>query len=266
VCSSDLAVIAGNDPQDSTTSSDPVGDPLGSLARSPKGLRVGILREAMNEGASAEVIENFREAISSLRAAGATITEVAVPRAPFSIPIYYVVANAEASSNLARFDGIRYGPRREADTLEAFYTRQRTRGFGAEVKRRVLLGTFVLSAGYADAFYKRAARARALLRADFAEAFRSVDAIACPTAPGPAFRLGEKVDDPLSMYLSDIFTTPASLAGLPAISIPSGFDGDGLPLGLQLMSAPWQEETLFTLSAAYERETRFTDSIPPVAG
>jgi len=260
------AVIAGSDPHDSTTAPEPVGDPVGSLARSPKGFRVGILREAMSEGASAEVIENFREAISALRGAGATITEVAVPRAPFSIPIYYVVANAEASSNLARFDGIRYGPRQEADSLEAFYTRQRTRGFGAEVKRRVLLGTFVLSAGYADAFYKRAARARALLRADFAEAFRSVDVVACPTAPGPAFRLGEKVDDPLSMYLSDIFTTPASLAGLPAISIPSGFDHGGLPLGLQLMSAPWQEETLFTLSAAYERETRFTDSVPPVAG
>jgi len=226
---------------------------------------VGILREAMDEGASASVIANFREAVSALASVGAVVTEVSVPRAPYAIPIYYVVANAEASSNLARYDGIRYGPREEAATLEAFYTLQRTRGFGAEVKRRILLGTFVLSAGFAEAFYKRAARARALLRADFAEAFRTVDAIVCPTVPGPAFPIGEKLDDPLAMYLSDIFTTPASLAGLPAISVPSGFDG-GLPLGLQLMSAPWQEETLLALSAAYERETRFADSIPPVAG
>jgi aspartyl-tRNA(Asn)/glutamyl-tRNA(Gln) amidotransferase subunit A len=259
------AALAGEDARDSTTSATAVGDPVGALSRGARGLRVGILREAMEEGASAEVIANFREAVAVLESAGATVTEVTVPRAPYASPIYYVVANAEASSNLARYDGIRYGPRREASTLEEFYTLQRTRGFGAEVKRRILLGTFVLSAGYAEAFYKRAARARALLRADFAEAFRGVDAIVCPTVPGPAFRIGEKLDDPLSMYLSDIFTTPASLAGLPAISVPSGFSG-GLPLGLQLMAAPWREETLLALSAAYERETRFTESIPPVAG
>jgi aspartyl-tRNA(Asn)/glutamyl-tRNA(Gln) amidotransferase subunit A len=259
------AAIAGSDPRDSTTADHPTGDPVAALSRGAKGLRVGILREAMDEGASASVMANFREAVSALASAGAIVTDVSVPRAPYAIPIYYVVANAEASSNLARYDGIRYGPREEAATLEAFYSLQRTRGFGAEVKRRILLGTFVLSAGFAEAFYRRAARARALLRADFAEAFRSVDAIACPTVPGPAFRIGEKRDDPLAMYLSDIFTTPASLAGVPAISVPSGFDS-GLPLGLQLMSAPWQEETLLALSAAYERETRFADSIPPVAG
>jgi aspartyl-tRNA(Asn)/glutamyl-tRNA(Gln) amidotransferase subunit A len=260
------AVLAGEDARDSTTSGMAVGDPVGALSRGARGLRVGILREATEAGASAEVIANFREAVAVLESAGAAVTEVTVPRAPYAIPIYYVVANAEASSNLARYDGIRYGPRLEAATLEEFYTLQRTRGFGAEVKRRILLGTFVLSAGYTEAFYKRATRARALLRADFAEAFRGVDAIACPTVPGPAFRIGEKLDDPLSMYLSDIFTTPASLAGLPAISVPSGFSGSGLPLGLQLMAAPWREEALLALSAAYERETRFTESIPPVAG
>jgi aspartyl-tRNA(Asn)/glutamyl-tRNA(Gln) amidotransferase subunit A len=259
------AAIAGPDPRDSTSAAQSPGDPVGALSRDVRGLRVGILREAMDEGPSASVVANFREAVSALASAGAIVTEVSVPRAPYASPIYYVVANAEASSNLARYDGIRYGPREEAATLEAFYSLQRTRGFGPEVKRRILLGTFVLSAGFAEAFYKRATRARALLRADFAEAFRTVDAIACPTVPGPAFRIGEKLDDPLAMYLSDIFTTPGSLAGLPAISVPSGFDG-GLPLGLQLMSAPWQEETLLAISAAYERETRFADRVPPVAG
>jgi len=228
-------------------------------------MKVGILREAMEEGVDPQVNENFRNAILAIEATGASVVDISVARASYAIPIYYVVANAEASSNLARYDGIRYGPREEAATLEAFYTDHRTRRFGAEVKRRILLGTFALSAGYADAFYKRATRARALLRRDFADAFTRVNAIACPTAPGPAFRLGEKVDDPLSMYLSDIFTTPASLAGLPAISVPSGLTREGLPLGLQIMAAPWQEETLFALSAAYERETRFTDVAPPIA-
>lgn len=257
--------VAGPDARDSTTAPVPIGDPVGA-ARLPcaRGRRVGVLREAA-DGLDGEVQENFRAAVAALEAAGATVSEISVPRTPYAIPIYYVVANAEASSNLARYDGIRYGLRGDGETLEAFYTQLRTRGFGSEVKRRILLGTFALSAGYADAFYKRATRARALLRRDFDEAFARVDVIACPTAPGPAFRLGEKVDDPLSMYLSDIFTTPASLAGLPAISIPSGLSKDGLPLGLQLMAAPWQEETLFAVSAAYERETRFTDAAPPIA-
>jgi len=257
--------IAGQDARDSTTAPVPVGDPLGALFRGARGLRVGVLREASVEGADAQVLENFAEAVSALRSAGAAIEEISVPRAPYAIPVYYVVANAEASSNLARYDGIRYGPRDEAADLESFYAQHRTRDFGAEVKRRILLGTFALSAGYADAFYKRASRVRALLRRDFAQAFSRVDAIACPTVPAPAFRFGEKVDDPLAMYLSDIFTTPASLAGIPAISVPSGFSREGLPLALQLMAAPWREETLFALSAAYERETRFTDAAPPIA-
>ena len=260
------AVLAGPDARDSTAAPVAVGDPLGAVSRGAKGLRVGVLREAAADGADPQVLENFSRAVSALSAAGAAVEEVSVPRAPYAIPVYYVVANAEASSNLARYDGIRYGPREEADDLESFYAAHRTRGFGPEVKRRILLGTFALSAGYADAFYKRASRVRALLRRDFAEAFSRVDAIACPTVPAPAFRLGEKVDDPLAMYLSDVYTTPASLAGIPAISVPSGFSREGLPLGLQLMAAPWREETLFALSAAYERETRFTDAAPPIAG
>jgi aspartyl-tRNA(Asn)/glutamyl-tRNA(Gln) amidotransferase subunit A len=259
------AVLGGPDARDSTTAAISVGDPVGAISRGARGLKVGVLREAIEESLDPEVRDNFSHAIAALEAAGASVVVISVPRAPYAIPIYYVVANAEASSNLARYDGIRYGPREEAETLEEFYTLHRTRDFGAEVKRRILLGTFALSAGYADAFYKRAARARALLRRDFDDAFARVDAIVCPTAPGPAFRLGEKINDPLSMYLSDIFTTPASLAGLPAISVPSGLTREGLPLGLQVMAAPWQEETLFALSAAYERETRFTDVAPPIA-
>ncbi|HET7452015.1 MAG TPA: Asp-tRNA(Asn)/Glu-tRNA(Gln) amidotransferase subunit GatA [Thermoanaerobaculia bacterium] len=258
------AVLAGPDPRDSTAASLPVGDPVGALSRGAEGLRVGVLREGTADGADPEVLENFARAVSALRKAGASIEEVSVPRAPYAIPVYYVVANAEASSNLARYDGIRYGPREEAEDLESFYAAHRTRSFGPEVKRRILLGTFALSAGYADAFYKRATRVRELLRRDFAEAFSRVDAIVCPTVPGPAFRLGEKVDDPLAMYLSDIYTTPASLAGIPAISVPSGFSREGLPLALQLMAAPWNEETLFALSAAYEREAGFTDVAPPL--
>ncbi|HET9796110.1 MAG TPA: Asp-tRNA(Asn)/Glu-tRNA(Gln) amidotransferase subunit GatA [Thermoanaerobaculia bacterium] len=261
------AAIAGPDPRDSTAAPDvPAGDPLAALGRGAKGLRVGVLREAAVEGADPQALENFAQAVSALERAGAVVEEVSVPRAPFAIPVYYVVANAEASSNLARYDGIRYGPRDEAADLASFYADHRTRGFGAEVKRRILLGTFALSAGYADAFYGRASRVRALLKRDFAAAFSRVDAIACPTVPGPAFRLGEKVDDPLAMYLSDIYTTPASLAGIPAISVPSGFSREGLPLALQLMAPPWREETLFALAAAYERETRFTDAVPPIAG
>jgi aspartyl-tRNA(Asn)/glutamyl-tRNA(Gln) amidotransferase subunit A len=260
------AAIAGPDPRDSTAADAPVGNPLAAVGRGAKGFRVGVLREAAAEGADPQALENFSRAVEALERAGAAVEEVSVPRAPYAIPVYYVVANAEASSNLARYDGIRYGPRDEAADLASFYADHRTRGFGAEVKRRILLGTFALSAGYAEAFYGRASRVRALLRRDFAEAFARVDAIACPTVPGPAFRLGEKVDDPLAMYLSDVYTTPASLAGIPAISVPSGFSREGLPLALQLMAAPWQEETIFALAAAYERETRFTTAAPPGAG
>jgi len=265
-CARIYAAIAGADPRDSTASERPVGDPLAALGRGARGLRVGVLREAAGESADPEALENFSEAVAALGRAGASVEEVSVPRAPYAIPVYYVVANAEASSNLARYDGIRYGPREEAADLASFYADHRTRGFGPEVKRRILLGTFALSAGYAEAFYGRANRVRALLRKDFAEAFARVDAIACPTVPAPAFRIGEKADDPLAMYLSDVYTTPASLSGIPAISVPSGFSRGGLPLGLQLMAAPWREETIFALASAYEAETGFTNAAPAIAG
>src|SRR6185295_7624944 len=199
------------DPLDSTTASEDVGDPEGALERGIAGTKVGFLAEANVEGLDPEVAANL----------------------------------AEASSNLARFDGVRYGPRADESSLLSLYVESRTAGFGPEVKRRILLGTFALSAGYYDAYYGRAMRARQLLLEDFERAFEEVDAIVCPTIPTPAFRLGEKVDDPLTMYLSDIFTVPASLAGLPAISVPSGLSRGGLPLGVQIMARRFNEETLF---------------------
>jgi aspartyl-tRNA(Asn)/glutamyl-tRNA(Gln) amidotransferase subunit A len=256
--------MAGSDTRDSTSAAEPVGDPVGATSRSVSGMRIGLLAEAFTDGLDAAVEKNFRAAVGVLQGLGATVSEVSVPRAPYAIPIYYVIANAEASANLARFDGLRYGPRGEETELASLYRANRTRGFGPEVKRRILLGTFALSAGYADAYYRRAARARALLSRDFDEAFRRVDALICPTTPAPAFRLGEKADDPLAMYLSDIFTTPASLAGLPAISVPSGFSR-GLPLGLQILAPRFREDTLFALAAAYERETRFAETAPPIS-
>jgi aspartyl-tRNA(Asn)/glutamyl-tRNA(Gln) amidotransferase subunit A len=258
------SVVAGADPRDSTSLRDPVGDPVAATRRTIQGMRVGVLREATG-ALEPEVAKNFDAAIGVFRSLGAKISETSVPRAPYAIPIYYVVANAEASSNLARYDGIRYGPRAEEGTLEEFYTEQRSRGFGPEVKRRILLGTFVLSAGYADEYYRRADRARALLSRDFEAAFAGVDVIVCPTVPAPAFRFGEKSEDPIAMYLSDIFTTPASLAGLPAISVPSGAGDNGLPLGLQILSNRGRDEDVFAAAAAYERETRYTDATPPVA-
>jgi len=256
-------VLAGEDPLDSTTASEGVGDPEGALERGIAGTRIGFLSEADVEGLDAEVAANLAEARRALKEAGADVRDVSVPRAPAAIAVYYVVASAEASSNLARFDGVRYGPRADDSSLLSLYVESRTAGFGPEVKRRILLGTFALSAGYYDAYYGQAMRARQLLLEDFERAFEEVDAIICPTIPTPAFRLGEKVDDPLTMYLSDIFTVPASLAGLPAISVPSGLSRGNLPLGIQIMGRRFGEETVFAVARAFERQIAFPDEIPP---
>ncbi len=237
------AVMAGADPLDSTSVADPVGDPEAALEHGIDGLRIGFLAEAETEGLDPLVAENLEVCRQAFARAGGRVTRVSVPRAPAAIAIYYVVASAEASSNLARFDGVRYGPRRADGDLASLYVETRTQGFGPEVKRRILLGTFALSSGYYEAYYGRAMRARALLAEDFDRAFAQVDLIVCPSIPSPAFRLGEKVDDPLQMYLSDIFTVPASLAGLPAISVPSGLSPDGLPLGLQIMAPRLRRRT-----------------------
>ncbi|HLN57784.1 MAG TPA: Asp-tRNA(Asn)/Glu-tRNA(Gln) amidotransferase subunit GatA [Thermoanaerobaculia bacterium] len=256
-------VLAGRDALDSTTSAEAPGDPEAALERGVAGLKVGFLAEAQVEGLDAEVASNLGEARRAFEEAGARVSNVSVARAPAAIAIYYVVASAEASSNLARFDGVRYGPRRDDSSLLSLYVENRTAGFGPEVKRRILLGTFALSAGYYDAYYGRAMRARQLLLEDFERAFEEVDVIVCPTIPAPAFRLGEKVDDPLTMYLSDVFTVPASLAGLPAISVPSGLSRGGLPLGIQIMARRFAEETLFAAARAFERQVNFPDTLPP---
>ncbi len=256
-------VMAGEDPLDSTSAPEPVGDPEGALEKGIEGMRIGFLEEAEAEGLDARVAENLEACRRAFDRAGARVTTVSVPRADAAIAIYYVVASAEASSNLARFDGVRYGPRKSEETLASLYVESRSAGFGAEAKRRILLGTFALSSGYYEAYYGRAMRARALLSEDFARAFAEVDLIVCPSIPSPAFRLGEKLDDPLQMYLSDIFTVPASLAGLPAISVPSGLSPEGLPLGLQLMAPRFGEERLFAGARAFEREIGFPDEVPP---
>ncbi len=259
-------IVAGPDPLDSTTADRAVGSPEEALERGVEGMRVGFLAEAETEGLDPEVAANLEAARRVFRDAGARVVSVSVPRAPAAIAIYYVIASAEASSNLARFDGVRYGPRASEKDLLSVYVESRTAGFGAEVKRRILLGTFALASGYYEAYYGLASRARQLLSRDFDRAFAEADVIVCPSIPGPAFRIGEKTDDPLTMYLSDVFTVPASLAGLPAISIPSGLTRGGLPLGVQVLAPCFGEEAMFAAARAFEAGAGFPDALAPVSG
>jgi aspartyl-tRNA(Asn)/glutamyl-tRNA(Gln) amidotransferase subunit A len=225
-------------------------------------------RRLLEDGVDAGVRQAFDQAVKSLASQGATIVDVELPHSRHAIAIYYLIATAEASSNLARYDGVRYGVRAPVDageTLAAMYERTRQAGFGPEVKRRIMLGTYVLSAGYYDAYYVKAQQVRTLIRQDFERAFASADVVALPTSPTPAFRLGERTADPLQMYLADIFTVSAPLAGLPAISVPCGFS-EGLPVGLQLVGRPFDEATIFRVAHAYERETDWWKATPPVSG
>ena len=250
-----LGVMAGLDEKDSTSVDHPVPDYLAALPTPLKGLRVGVVRQHFDEGLDAQCAARIREALAAIEEQGATLTEVDLPNIDLSVPTYYVVAPAECSSNLSRFDGVRFGHRAEdpKDLLD-LYCRSRGEGFGAEVKRRIMTGTYVLSAGYYDAYYLRAQRARQLISADFANAFKKVDVIAGPTAPTPAFALGEKTDDPITMYLNDIYTIGANLAGLPGISVPCGF-ADGLPVGLQLVGPHFAEARLLQVAHQYQRLT-----------
>ncbi len=273
-----LSVIAGHDPRDATSLAAPVSDYEGSCGASVKGLRIGVPDEYFARGLSPEVEASIRAAIARLERDGAIVKRVSLPHTRHAVATYYVVATAEASSNLARLDGVRYGLRVEArpdgsggsgkatgvaDAVQAMYGATRDAGFGAEVKRRILLGTFVLSAGYFDAYYRKAEAVRALIRRDFERAFAEVDAILSPTAPTTAFPLGAHTSDPLAMYMSDVYTLPASLAGIPALSVPVEPATDGLPVGLQIM-APWlKETTLFTLAAAAEASA--PPRVPPLA-
>jgi aspartyl-tRNA(Asn)/glutamyl-tRNA(Gln) amidotransferase subunit A len=249
------SVLCGHDPLDSTSASLPVPDFTAALAGGARGARIGVPWGFLKEGVDEGQMARFREALSGLEKSGARVVEVDLPHLPHAIATYYIVATAEASSNLARYDGVRYGLRaKDPADLGRLYGETRDRGFGPEVKRRIILGTFVLSSGYYDAYYLRAQKVRTLIRRDFERAFEACDVVATPTSPVPAFRFGEKADNPLQMYLADIFTVPANLAGIPGLSLPCGFAG-GLPAGLQLLAKPFDEETLLRLGAAYQAGT-----------
>ncbi len=250
-----LAAMSGADPRDSTSLSSAPPDLLGRVGNGARGARIGLLAEAEapEGGLDADVAAALEVTARLLESAGATLVRVSVPRIALAVAAYYILATAEASSNLARYDGVRYGARREGEGLAGLYRSTRSAGFGPEVKRRILLGTFALSSGYREAWYERAQRVRALLALDFEEAFRSCDAILCPTAPEPAFRIGEKAEDPLAMYLADVFTVPASLAGLPALSVPAGLSRDRLPIGMQLAGPAGSEPLLLALGHEIER-------------
>lgn len=253
-----LQSIAGHDPNDSTSGNLPVPNYLPALERGVAGMRLGIPREYFAHGMHANVEQAVREAIDTLHSLGAELVDVSLPHTPYAVATYYILANAEASSNLARYDGVRYGTRaRQYDDLFDMYTSTRSQGFGLEVKRRIMLGTYALSAGYYDAYYRKAQQLRTLFCRDFTAVFQQCDALLTPVSPGPAFRLGERIDDPLQMYLADIFTIPVNLAGLPAISIPCGFSADDLPIGLQIIGAPFQEECVLQIAAAFESTTAF---------
>ncbi len=259
-----LRSLAGLDPSDSTCSARPVPDYEAALTGDIKGLRIGVPKEYFVEGMEPEVEKAVRDALANLQKAGARMVEISLPHTSYAVAAYYLVATAEASANLARYDGIRFGLRVPAENNIELYEKSRAQGFGAEVKRRIMLGTFALSAGYYDAYYLKGQKVRTLIRRDFERAFESCDVVMAPVAPTTAFKLGEKTDDPLTMYLSDIFTISVNLAGLPGMSIPCGYDDAGLPIGLQIIGAPFSEETIFRVGDAYEKLGAFKVREPKI--
>jgi aspartyl-tRNA(Asn)/glutamyl-tRNA(Gln) amidotransferase subunit A len=264
-----MNVIAGHDPQDSTSLNEPVPDYAAKLGNDFRGVRLGVPKEYMIEGTDPQVKAAINAAVKQMNSLGAEIVDVSLPHTDYAVAIYYILATAEASANLARFDGVRYGYRAEnpKDVLD-LYGRTREEGFGPEVKRRVILGTYLLSSGYYDAYYLRAQKVRELIRQDFAKAFEKVDAVISPTSPVPAFNLGERTADPLQMYLADIFTIAANLAGICGISVPCGFaevDGHRLPIGLQLLGKPLDEARILQIAHAYEQSTDWHKARPPIA-
>ena len=248
-----LSIIAGRDEHDSTSADVPVPDYSAGLDADIAGKTIGVPRALLGEGLDDEIRESVLASIENFRVLGANIVDVELPHAKYGIAVYYIIATAEASSNLARFDGVRYGFRAEnAPGLREMYFKTREEGFGAEVKRRIMLGTYVLSSGYYDAYYSKAQKVRNLVKQDYVNAFTKCDAILTPTSPDVAFKIGEKSDDPISMYLSDIYTVSANLAGVPAISVPCGLSSNGLPIGVQLVGNFWSEPTLFNFAHQYE--------------
>ncbi|MFC0388520.1 Asp-tRNA(Asn)/Glu-tRNA(Gln) amidotransferase subunit GatA [Muricoccus vinaceus] len=262
-CALLLESMAGHDPRDATSAKVAVPDFAAACARGVKGLRIGVPREYRLEGMPDEIEALWSQGLDWLRAEGAEIVDISLPHTKYALPTYYIVAPAEASSNLARYDGVRFGQRVDGADLKDLYERTRAAGFGAEVKRRIMIGTYVLSAGYYDAYYVRAQRVRALIKRDFDEAFRDVDAIVTPATPSAAFAAGEKQDDPVAMYLNDVFTVTANLAGIPGLAVPAGFDRQGLPLGLQVLGRDFDEETVFAVGTAIEHAAKLT-ALPQV--
>lgn len=253
-----LGAIAGYDSKDSTSLKVPIPDYTQSLIPDLKGKRIGIITETFGEGLDNIVADAVCLAIEQFKALGAEVQEISCPRFRYGLPTYYVIAPSEASANLARYDGVKYGFRaEEADSLLSMYTQTRAKGFGAEVKRRIMIGTYALSAGYYDAYYLKAQKVRTLIKQDFEAAFQSVDVLVSPTAPTTAFKAGEKTADPLSMYLSDLMTIPVNLAGLPGLSLPCGFDAQGLPIGLQIIGNVLREDQVFQVAYAYEQATQW---------
>jgi aspartyl-tRNA(Asn)/glutamyl-tRNA(Gln) amidotransferase subunit A len=259
-----LNIISGHDPKDSTSSPEKVPDFTKVLKRDVKGLKIGLPKEYFVAGIDPEIEKSVRAAADLYKKLGAEIKPVSLPHTEHSVAVYYIVAVAEASSNLGRFDGVEYGLRVPTKDLREMYFETRNQGFGQEAKRRILLGTFVLSAGYYEAYYLKGQKVRTLIRQDFEKAFKEVDLILSPTSPTAAFKIGEKVADPIAMYLSDIFTIPANLAGIPAMSVPCGFTSSGLPIGMQLMARPFDESTMLRVAYAFEQELEIYKKRPPL--
>ena len=257
-----LGIMAGKDPQDATCASQPVPDYLGGVEKGVKGLKIGVPREYFIEGMQETVSTAIKVAIDSYESLGAEIVEISLPHTKYALPVYYLIAPAEASANLARYDGVRFGSRKSTGSMLDLFRDTRGDGFGPEVKRRIMLGTYALSAGYYDAYYGQAQKVRTLIKKDFDDAFRSVDLIACPVTPSTAFKIGEHGDDPLAMYLEDVFTLPANLAGIPGIAFPVGMDSEGLPIGMQLMGRPFQEEILFQAVQAFQNHSQHHKNHP----
>ncbi|SDG43136.1 MULTISPECIES: Asp-tRNA(Asn)/Glu-tRNA(Gln) amidotransferase subunit GatA [Thalassobaculum] len=253
-----LQTMAGHDPKDSTSAGEPMADLSAALDQGVRGMRIGVPAEYKVEGLPEEISKVWQQGIDWLKAEGAEIVDISLPHTKYALATYYIIAPAEASSNLARYDGVRYGLRVDGDSLAEMYANTRAEGFGDEVQRRVLIGTYVLSAGYYDAYYLKAQKVRALLRRDFDQAFETVDAILTPTAPSDAFAIGENEDDPVKMYLQDVFTVPASLAGLPGISVPAGLSARGLPMGLQVLGRMFDEGSVVRVGRALERAADFS--------
>ena len=265
-----LQAIAGHDPRDSTSVATPVPDYAAQLASDPglrngeRKVRVGVPQEYFTEGMQAEVEAAVRAATDQLAELGAEVQDVHLPHTAYALPVYYLIAPAEASANLARYDGVRYGLRASEGDLGDMYRRTRGQGFGSEVKRRIMLGTYALSAGYYDAYYLKAQKVRTLIKADFDRVFEQVDVVVAPTSPSTAFRIGEKVDDPLQMYLADVFTLSMNLAGICGLSLPCGFDARGLPIGLQVMGPAFAEAQVLRVAYAYEQATAWHTAKPPL--